>query len=389
MTLASSNRAALRYIAESIFGETPVTPAFNELRYNGESINFNINNVVSDEIRSDRMTSDLIQVQADASGDINFELSYSAFDDFMEACLAGTWGAIIAVAESDISATTGTNTFNTVGGDFVADGIVVGQWIEVRGYIDPLINGYYKVLTVSASNLVTSNPIPASEPAGPSVTMGGSVLRNGVVERSFSIQKVLEDLTPSEFILFRGMRVGQMQLSFETASILTGVFSFMGLSSKADTTGEASQTLVPAPTNDVMNATGNVLEIWLDDTVSTAFFNTLSLSVNNNLRPQDAIGSLPHVGIALARLEVTADAELYFQDDTEYQKYLNATSFNLSFRVEDNAGNAYIITLPRCKYETGEVVAGGLDQDVFQSSTIRALRDPVTDAMVQIDRFVA
>lgn len=389
MTLASSNRAALRYIAEVTFGETPVTPAFNELRYNGESINYNINNVVSDEIRSDRMTTDLIQVQADASGDVNFELSSAAFDDFIEACLAGTWGATIAVAEVDISATTGTNIFNTVAGDFVADGVVVGQWLEVRGYVNPLINGYYKVATVTSSDITTSNPIAATEAAGPSVTMGGSVLRNGVVERSFSIQKVLEDLTPDEFILFRGMRVGQMQLSFETASILTGVFSFMGLSSKADTTGEASQTLVPAPTNDVMNATGNVLEIWIDDTVTTAFFNTLSLSINNNLRPQDAIGSLPHVGIALARLEVTADAELYFQDDTEYQKYLAATAFNLSFRVEDNAGNAYIVTLPKCKYETGEVVAGGLDQDVFQSSTIRALRDPVTDAMVQIDRFVA
>ncbi len=388
MTLASSNRAALRYIPEVTFGITPATPAFNELRYNGESINFNINNVVSDEIRSDRMTSDLIQVQADASGDFNFELSYSVFDEFIEACLAGTWGALIAVSESDISATTGTNIFNTAAGDFLADGVIVGQWLEVRGYVDDTINGYHRVLTVTASDITVTN-IPATEGAGPAITMGGAVLRNGSVERSFSVQKVLEDLTPNQFMLFRGMRVGQMTLAFETASILTGVFSFMGLSHKADTTGEAGQTLVPAPTEDVMNATGNVLEIWIDDIVTTAFFNTLNLSINNNLRAQDAIGSLPHVGIALARMEITADAELYFQDDTEYQKYLAATAFSLAFRAEDAAGNAYIITLPRCKYETGEVVAGGLDQDVFQTSTIRALRDPVTDAMVQIDRFVA
>jgi hypothetical protein len=335
------------------------------------------------------MTTDLIQVQADASGDVNFELSYSAFDDLIEACLAGTWGSTLAVSEIDISATTGTNIFNTVAGDFVSDGVVVGQWIEVRGFTNDAINGYYKVLTVTASDITTANDIPATEGTGNTITMGGAMLRNGVVERSFSIQKVLEDLTPDQFILFRGMRVGQLQLAFETAAILTGSFSFMGLSSKADTTGEAGQTLVNAPTNDVMNATGNVLQVWIDDAVTTAYFNTLNLSINNNLRPQDAIGNLPHVGIALARMEVTADAELYFQDDTEYQKYLSATSFDLSFRVEDAAGNAYIFTLPRCKYETGEVVAGGLDQDIFQTSTIRAIRDATTDAMIQVDRFVA
>lgn len=389
MTLASSNRVSLRYIAEVTFGTTPTTPAFNELRYNGESINYNINNVVSDEIRSDRMTSDLVQVQADASGDLNFELSYGAFDDFIESCLADTWGATVAVSEIDISATTGTNIFNTVAGDFVADGVVVGQWMEVRGFTDDTINGYYRVLTVTSSDITTANPIPATEGTGNTITMGGAMLRNGVTESSYSIQKVLEDLTPDEFILFRGMRVGQMTLAFETASILTGSFSFMGLSSKADTTGEAGQTLVPAPTNEIMNATGNVLEVWIDDTLTTVNFNTLNLSINNNLRPQDAIGSLPHVGIALARMEITADSELYFQDDTEYQKFLTATAFSLSFRAEDNAGNAYIFTLPNCKYETGEVVAGGLDQDVFQRSTIRAIRDATTNSMVQVDRFVA
>jgi len=390
MTLASSNRASLRYIAESTFGTTPATPAFNELRYNGESLNYNINNVVSDEIRADRMTTDLIQVQADSSGDINFELSYSAFDDFIAASLGSAWSSDLAVAESDIDAAAADNSFNTAAGDFVADGIVVGKWIKVSGFTDPANNGFFRVVSVISTKIVVAGGTLVTEPAGDAITMVGAHVRNGVTELSFSIQKVLEDVSPNQYFLFRGMRVGQMQLAFETAAILTGTFSFMGLSTKADTTGEAGQTLVNAPTNEVMNATGNVQNIWIDDTITTGtYFNNLNLNVNGNLRPQDALGSLPHIGIALARMEVTADAELYFQDDTEYQKYLNASFFSLAFRVQDNSGNAYIFTLPRCKYETGEVVAGGLDQDVFLSTTIRALRDPTTDSMVQIDRFAA
>ena len=84
MTLATANRASLRFIEEVTFGQTPATPAFNELRYTGESLNYNIENVVSDEIRSDRMTSDLVQVSADASGDVNVEISYDAYDAFWQ-----------------------------------------------------------------------------------------------------------------------------------------------------------------------------------------------------------------------------------------------------------------------------------------------------------------
>lgn len=389
MTLASSNRASLRFIEEVTFGQTPATPAFNELRYTGESLNYNIENVVSEEIRADRMTTDLVQVSADASGDVNIEVSYDAYDGFLAGVMANDWSTPLAVSRTDISATTGTNIFNTVAGDFVADGVVVGQWIEVRGFTNDAINGYYRVQTVTASDITTANPIPSSEAAGNTITMGGSMVRNGTALKSYSVQKQLEDISPNSYFLFNGVRVGQLQLAFETNSILTGVWSLMGLGAAVGTTGVSGQTEVAAPTNDVMNAVNNVLQIEIDDTVSTAYFNTLNLNINNNLRPQDAIGNLPHVGIALSRLEVTGDVEIYFQDNSEYTKYLNATAFSLSFRVEDAAGNAYIFTLPRCKYETGEVVAGGLDQDVFQRSTIRAIRDAVTDSMIQIDKFAA
>jgi hypothetical protein len=389
MTLASSNRASLRFIEEITFGTTPATPAFKELRYTGESLNYNIENIVSEEIRSDRMTTDLVQVSADGSGDVNVEVSYDTYDDFLAGVMASTWSTPLTVSRTDISATTGTNIFNTVGGDFVADGVVAGQWIEVRGFTNDAINGYYRVASVTASDITTSNPITASESAGNTITMGGAYIRNGTELKSYSVQKQLEDISPNSYFLFNGVRVGQLQLAFETNAILTGIFSLMGLGATVNTTGEAGQTTAAAPTTDVMNAVNNVLQIEIDNTVTTAYFNTLNLNINNNLRAQDAIGSLPHVGIALSRLEITGDVEIYFQDNSEYTKYLNATAFSLAFRVEDAAGNAYIFTLPRCKYETGEVVAGGLDQDIFQRSTIRAIRDATTNSMIQIDKFAA
>ena len=71
----TSNRTAIRLVAETNFNETPANPAFKSVRYTGESVAFNRRSVTSNEIRDDRMTSDLVAVGADVGGDINIELS--------------------------------------------------------------------------------------------------------------------------------------------------------------------------------------------------------------------------------------------------------------------------------------------------------------------------
>ena len=138
-----------------------------------------------------------------------------------------------------------------------------------------------------------------------------------------------------------------------------------------------------------MNGVSNVLDIIVDDAISTANFQSLTLEMNNNLRAQDGIGSLGHLGIALSRLELSGSVGLYFEDSSMYDLYLNGTAFSLSFRVKDTTNNQYIFTLPNVKFESGTVVSGGLDQDVILDATWRAIMDPETLSMIAIDRFTA
>ena len=92
LTAASSNGVELGYIAEVTFGTTPTTPTYQLVRYTGESLNFNITNTTSNEIRADRMTADTIQTSADVSGGVNIELSSGSYDTLLEAALcAVTW----------------------------------------------------------------------------------------------------------------------------------------------------------------------------------------------------------------------------------------------------------------------------------------------------------
>lgn len=90
-TTASSNLARLLIIPEQVFGVTPATGDSQELRMTGESLTFGITTETSQEIRADRQIADLIQTGAEASGDVNFELSYGTYDDLLAAALGGEW----------------------------------------------------------------------------------------------------------------------------------------------------------------------------------------------------------------------------------------------------------------------------------------------------------
>jgi len=386
MSFASSNQTAVRFVKETVFGTTPTTPTLQDLRYTAEALNYNLSNIVSEEVRGDRQRSDLIQVQSDASGDITAELSYDSYDDFVQSAFASAWGTAVGVtAQVTIDAANADNSFNDSGSGF--GNIVIGQWVKTSGFTDPANNGFFKVVTATSAKITVAGGTLVTEAAGASVTVSGEMLRNGTTLSSYTIQKHFQDATTPVFINFTGARIGSMGLSFSTGEIVETTFGVMALGAASSTTQIAGASINPATTTGVLNAVGNVSTIWLDNAVSSSFFNSLTATIANNLRAQDAVGSLPHVGIALGSLDVTGDISLYFEDDTMYSKFIAATAFALSFLLEDVAGNAYLFTLPRVKFETGEVVSSGLDTDVLLDTTWRGILDPTTSCTVQVDKF--
>jgi hypothetical protein len=89
--MASSDLMVLRYVKEVTKGVTPATPALSQIRFTGESINYNITNTKTAEINPERVETDLVQTEGSVGGGFNFELSYGTFDDFMESVFCGAW----------------------------------------------------------------------------------------------------------------------------------------------------------------------------------------------------------------------------------------------------------------------------------------------------------
>ena len=388
----SSDLTSLRSIKEVTWGVTPGSGNLTQIRYTGESLDANTETVVSKEIRADRATTDLVPVGQSAGGSFDFEMSYGAFEEFIAAAMFSTWStplAITAVAADMSSDASGfTSTLATK-----FDNIVVGQWIEVRGFATNTgeNNGYYKVLTNDLAGNLTTSPIPPSveTPAGTDAEMHGSMIRNGTTSQSFSIEKRMEGLTATTYQIFTGAMVAGFTQNYAVGEILTGALEILSKDGIMDEIGVTGTTDTAASSNDILNAVSNMSDIRINNVASTDEYLTMTMEIGNNLRGQKAIGTLGNVGVGVGKLDVTGNISVYFESKAEMDKFNNNTAFSLSFRLSDAAGNAMVYTFGKVKYENLSVTAGGENTDLVAEGTWRALLDPTFGAMIQIDTFPA
>lgn len=303
MTNASQTRVA--YVAETIWGTTPSTPSFQEVRYTGESINANIQNTTSNEIRPDRNVSDLIQVGSSAGGSLDVELSYGSFDDFLESLMYSAWST--------------------------------------------------------------------------------NVIENGVAEKSFTIEKTFEAGATDQYHRFAGSIVDSLSLSMTVGSIVTGSFSFLA---KGTTSAQAiitGATYTGANVNPVINAATNFASLTMTG-VTSPQLTEVSLNISNNLRQQQVLGSLDAKGIGSGRFEVTGSLTAYFENAELYELFLAGTAADLTFKLGGASSKNYVFLMPNIKFSSGEVVAGGNDQDVLAVMNFTALYDSSEDSTLKITR---
>lgn len=310
--MADANRTGLAYYRETTPGVAQVTLAYQELRYTGESLNYNISSTKSAEIRSDRMTSDTIQVSKDCSGAINYELSIGTYDDFIKGAMMGTWAANVCI--------------------------------------------------------------------------------NGTTRHTFTIERGHLDLTPAQYFGFKGMQVSSWTLNVASGAIVTGSFDFIGLSHTQGTpTFCTAATPWTSPgTATVLNAIGNVGTVKEGGSLlSGVYIQSISFTLNNNLRALKAIGSDATVMVGAGTCDITGQMSVYFTSAALYTKFLNATETSVEFTISPTGGaKSYVFKFPRVKYETMTMNATGIDTDVMQTFTWRALKDNVTGSMLHITRDI-
>ena len=302
----NTSQTRVAYIAESTWGTTPATPTFITARITGESLNANIDNVVSDEIRADRNVSDLIQVGSSAGGSVDFELTYGGFmDDWLEALLFSTWSS--------------------------------------------------------------------------------NVLKNGVTQKQFTLEKTFETGATDQFHRLTGAVPNSMSLSMATGSIVTGSFDFVGKGMSAAQAIISGATYTAGNTNTPINAASNFASLAMTGVTSPAL-TALDINITNNLDPQRVLGSLDARQITEGRFEVSGSLTAYFENAELYALFLAGTSTDLTFKLGGASSKNYLFNVPTIKFENTQVVAGGNDQPLLITTDFRGLYNSGEAASLKITR---
>lgn len=387
MSVTDANLVQIAYGKEVTFG-VPITAShLKKLRHTGESLKQDTSVDQSKEIRSDRQVADIVRTSIGASGGLNFELSYSTYDDFLLSVLmAASWSSPVTVGPiATISAAASDNSYNDSASGFGS--LVANQWVKVTGFTTAANNGYRKILTKAAGKITVSGGTLVDEVAGGSRTIVmGAMATNGVQKDSYNIERKYTELT-SQLALFTGVMFNEISLAAELKAMVTGSFGTLGAKEISEA-ASAATGYDDATTTGIMNCVDNIVNVLEGQAAGSSVLG-FSMAVNNNLRSREKIGTLGAFSIGTGKCNVSGTLRIYFETNTLFDKYLNFTSTSLAFVFQDAAGNGYVFSFPQVKLTAAERPAAGENQDIIVPFNWQGSMHATEGITVRVTKFAA
>lgn len=384
--MSSADLVVHKYLEEVTIGVTPAS-ALKKVNVVSSSIDGQISTTVSNQISAARVDTDLIRTDGSTSGDLGIEWQYVAYNDFIEGALGADWNTVFSLTATDISADTADDSFNSVAAAWNTSTILPGYWIKVSGFANAANNGIFKVVSVTTAKIVVAANL-VTEAAGPSITVKGQSIRNGVLKKSYTIEREFVDLT-NTFVSHKGMVVNSMNIAASVGSIVTGSFNFNGMTTAYSTTTVGTGADLAATSNDVFDPVDSFGTIYVDGVAFSDCVRTIDLTTTNNTRNTQCLGSLYPTNINIGTLGVTGNLEIYYNNSTMIEKFLNGTSFSLSYSFSDADGNYLVVDMPNVKLNTGTLTGISKNSDVMVSMSFTALYDATAGYAIQFSSLAA
>lgn len=204
-------------------------------------------------------------------------------------------------------------------------------------------------------------------------------IMNGMTKTTFTIEKqYLDDQGSPLYFRFHGMQVGGMTINLQDG-LLNGTCNFMGLDAVSDTAIVAGATYTDLdPTAPIMSSGSSVKNIQIlddQDNDTGATVQDMTLTIDNGLRAQRALGHLYAAGVAMSRFGCEFSGNIYFADKTIYDQFKKNKLMKLSFDLIDSIGNKYNFVINNLKTTSFSVSAQGVDQDLVAAWSARGFAD--------------
>jgi len=388
--MANGSRHSMRYVAESTYGTTPATPAFKPIRHTSTTLGLSKESLQSEEIRDDRQIADFRHGAYQVGGDINIELSFASFDDLLEAVLLGTWTSTKTTGAQSFSATVGTVARSA--GSFLTDGFAVNDVVINSGFTNAGNNGRFRISALTATVMTLTalegqTMVAEAAAAGRQVNSLRAILKAGTVRRSFTVERFFGDILTIDkpYHRFTGVEFNTLALAISANAMITGTLGVLGQNMTTDTAIVAGATYAaPTTTSPLDSFTGTLNEAGTPIAVITE----IQLNVENGLEARFVVGSKASIRPSIGRSNCSGQITAYFENSLLLDKFINETESNIVFELPDGAGNKYIFTLPRIKYNGGQPDVEG-EGPITLSMPFQALLNAATSTNIQIERVPA
>lgn len=196
------------------------------------------------------------------------------------------------------------------------------------------------------------------------------VLVDGTTKKSYTFEKqfVDPDISPSQYMIFKGCRIGSLSMSLALESMVTGAFSVMSttpsIAQASAGAGNTSET-----TTEVFNCTSMVTSLTEGQAGTTLAslgrVTGIDIQLDRSLRWKQEIGTLNPFDIGTGRLLVTGTISQYFEDDTLIDAYFAFQNRALDFTLNDGT-NTIQVEIPKLKLMgRPDISTPGPDDDVI------------------------
>ena len=278
--------------------------------------------------------------------------------------MRSTWTAAVAIATADITsiAITASSVITATGGDFIAEGLRVGDVFRLTGSDTPAndnLNLTVKTLTTTVCTVVGT---PLTDDAGPDTGYTLTILKkvkNGATpsKRTFYVEEYYQDL--DETLAFGGCKFATCSLRGTPDGMATVEVGVVGASMNPLASGASPYYTTPAlGTNPGMVFVD--AQVYLDGVAlvtATAF--DMSITVNAATLP--VIGATVTPDVFDNTMEITGSLSILRDDLTKVTAFDAETEFELQVVLEEPTGTPKKVVsfyLPKIKFTAADAPLG-------------------------------
>lgn len=348
------------YTEETTPGTTPTSPVWSPLRNTGGVPAVTRDALTSNELDGSRETSFIRTGNKQVSGEYAIELSSRSQDDFLAGAMTSSWIAGVTGTAVDVAVDAGAKTFTRSAGDFLTDGVEVGDLIRFADL--PGNNGLPFIVTAVTSTVVTGGAIqyPLTTAAAAETDYAtGDKLETGNLCKTFSILTWFKGQcgNPDSYVITRGVEISGFTIEQAVNAMVTGSFPFIGMTQEILTAPPAGSdfsqiTFDAEPFSSV--------DVSVFDGIQPLKCDTLTFTNDNGASAQFELGNSSVAFIERGRAVNTFSIAGKLYDMAMIQKFINETQVEINSILSGVKG-AMSISMKRAELTAVTPEIGGAE----------------------------